>query len=50
MKTENKIIGKIKSILPIEKGTSKNGKEWKKQSIVIDNLKRQILKIKYLYL
>ena len=36
MKNENKIIGKIKSILPIEKGESKSGKEWKKQSIVID--------------
>ena len=36
MKNENKISGKIKSILPLENGTTKAGKEWKKQSIVID--------------
>jgi len=29
--------GKIKSKLPIESGTSKAGKEWKKQTVVIDN-------------
>ena len=30
------VTGKLKSILPLETGTSKAGKEWKKQSIVID--------------
>src|SRR5690554_4894763 len=30
------IKGKIKQILPVESGTSKSGKEWKKQSFVID--------------
>lgn len=36
MKNQNQISGKIFKILPVEKGESKNGKEWKKQSIVID--------------
>ena len=31
-----KIKGKIKQKLPLEKGTSKAGKEWQKQSFVID--------------
>lgn len=31
------IKGKITKRLPIEKGTSKAGKEWTKQTIVIDN-------------
>lgn len=31
------IKGVIKQILPVESGTSKAGKEWKKQSFVIDN-------------
>ena len=31
-----RIEGQLKSILPIEKGTSKAGKEWQKQSFVID--------------
>jgi len=31
------IKGKIETILDIETGTSKAGKEWKKQSIVINN-------------
>ncbi len=30
------VSGKVKSILPLETGTSKAGKEWQKQSIVID--------------
>ena len=32
-----KVEGKLKTILPLESGTSKAGKEWQKQSIVIDN-------------
>ena len=32
-----KVEGKLKEILPLESGTSKAGKEWQKQSIVIDN-------------
>jgi len=32
-----KIIGRITKILPIETGTSKAGKDWKKQAFVIDN-------------
>ena len=31
-----KIEGQLTKILPIEKGTSKAGKEWQKQSFVID--------------
>ena len=31
-----KVEGKLKTILPLESGTSKAGKEWQKQSIVID--------------
>ena len=31
------VTGKITQILDIEKGTSKAGKEWQKQSVVIDN-------------
>jgi len=31
-----KVAGKIKSILAIEKGVSKAGKEWQKQSFIID--------------
>ena len=30
------VRGKLKTILPLESGTSKAGKEWQKQSIVID--------------
>ena len=30
------VTGTVKSILPLETGTSKAGKEWQKQSIVID--------------
>ena len=30
------VKGKLKTILPLESGTSKSGKEWQKQSIVID--------------
>jgi hypothetical protein len=30
------VEGKIKQILPVEGGTSKAGKEWKKQGFVID--------------
>jgi len=30
------VTGTVKSILPLESGISKSGKEWKKQSIVID--------------
>ena len=30
------VKGKLKTILPLESGTSKAGKEWQKQSIVID--------------
>jgi hypothetical protein len=33
---ENKIQGKLTQILPLESGQSKSGKEWKKQSFVID--------------
>lgn len=33
MKNQNQISGKIFKILPLEKGESKNGKEWKKQNI-----------------
>ena len=36
MSKDLKLNGKIKSILPVVSGTSKAGKEWKKQSIVID--------------
>lgn len=36
MKNQNQISGKIFKILPVEKGESKSGKEWKKQSIVLD--------------
>jgi len=32
-----KTIGKIKNILPIFKGISKNGKEWQKQNFIISN-------------
>ncbi len=32
-----KITGRITKILPIETGTSKSGKDWKKQAFVIDN-------------
>jgi hypothetical protein len=32
----NIIQGKIKSILPMESGTSKAGKQWNKQSLVVD--------------
>lgn len=35
--SELKLNGKIKSILPVVSGTSKAGKEWKKQSFVITN-------------
>ena len=31
-----KVSGKITSILDVEKGTSKAGKEWQKQNFVID--------------
>ena len=31
------IRGKVKTILPLESGTSKAGKEWQKQTIVIDS-------------
>ena len=31
-----KIEGQLTKIMPIEKGTSKAGKEWQKQSFVID--------------
>ena len=30
------VKGTVKSILPLESGVSKSGKEWKKQSILID--------------
>ena len=30
------VTGTVKSILPLESGISKSGKEWKKQSILID--------------
>ena len=30
------ITGKLKTILPLESGTSKSGKEWQKQTVVID--------------
>jgi hypothetical protein len=33
---ENKIQGKLTQILPLEHGQSKSGKEWKKQSFVVD--------------
>lgn len=32
----NSVKGKIVKICPIEKGTSKAGKEWSKQNLVID--------------
>ena len=32
-----KVKGKISKILPVKSGISKTGKEWKKQSFVIDN-------------
>ena len=31
------VIGKLVKILDLEEGTSKTGKSWQKQSIVIDN-------------
>lgn len=34
--SELKVSGKITKILEVEKGTSKAGKEWQKQSFVID--------------
>jgi hypothetical protein len=34
--SELKMSGKIVNILPVESGTSKAGKEWKKQAFVID--------------
>jgi hypothetical protein len=34
--SELKIKGKIVKILPVEMGTSKSGKEWKKSGFVID--------------
>lgn len=34
--SELKVKGKIVNILQVEKGTSKAGKEWQKQSFVID--------------
>ena len=34
--TMTKITGSISKILPLEEGTSKAGKSWKKQSLVID--------------
>ncbi len=30
-----RIIGKITKVLPIEKGTSRQGAEWRKQTIVV---------------
>ena len=30
------VTGKLKAILPLESGTSKAGKEWQKQTVVID--------------
>jgi hypothetical protein len=30
------VRGKLKTILPLESGTSKSGKEWQKQTVVID--------------
>ena len=30
------VKGKVKTILPLESGTSKAGKEWQKQTVVID--------------
>ena len=36
--SELSIIGSIKKILPIEKGTAKaSGKEWQKQSFIVAN-------------
>lgn len=37
MQEKLKIVGKLVKILPIEKGTSKAGKEWEKINFVIDN-------------
>ena len=34
--SELKVSGKIEKILPVESGTSKAGKEWKKQSFVVN--------------
>ena len=34
--SELKVSGKIEKILPVESGTSKAGKEWKKQNFVIN--------------
>ena len=35
--SELKVKGKIEKILEIEKGTSKAGKDWQKQSFIINN-------------
>ena len=31
------VTGKLMKVLDLESGTSKSGKEWKKQTVVIDN-------------
>jgi hypothetical protein len=32
-----KVVGKIQQVLPVESGVSKAGKDWQKQTLIVDN-------------
>ena len=44
---ENKIEGRITQVLPLESGTSKSGKEWKKQGYVLETNEQYPKKVKF---
>lgn len=39
------IKGKVKSVLPVESGAGKNGKEWKRQDFIIEFMDGEFSKI-----